>query len=1056
MNKSSESSATRNVELEAPLLAELIQTKLPTEGRLPSELLVVDCRRFLDYNTSHIRSAVNICCSKLVRRRLQENKMSALDLLLQQLSACGLGTIKDRPCPDNLHVILYDQQNFPDPSPQLSKAASIGSEPVPKEKKPLGNLAPSSTLKKVAGTGVCVLKLKAKSGSFPAGPQRGRLSAMDDSTFVNILIDKLSSCTQLASVKILKGGFLDFQARYPELCEGAAPIGGIPATPGRGASARLSLTSLSQPCMPVSNQGPTRILPFLYLGSQQDALDCELLKKHSIDYVLNLSISCPRPEFLGEESFLRIPVNDSYTEKLLPYFEEAFEFLDKVREGNGSVLVHCLAGISRSPTLAIAYIMRHLHMTSEEAYRYIKEKRPSISPNFNFLGQLLEYEKLLKARRGQEVQEQLKGSLRKVLVPPTLSPRPATARQASEQATKEAPALTRTNSFPLDYPGMKRSFSCPVKIQKLGRTSEPQKSDPESVPMEVDEQSPSSVKNYNGKREMRPSRENETASSDAVPPKVIEINDRPIPQVLPFPKISSDWQDSDPATIQPAVPRPRGLIGLRTRCALNIPQPVQEDLPSPSTELSNTLVGFKMAETPDKERKEFKPEEVSKRKEGDDEIFFETMETVDLNRDDFLSAVESSPFRFPKLRAVDTTSANPALNPEKVQIEEELEGAAARKSRPPSLEFFPCLDTFSASPNAAGPQASRKIRPTDMCAANPFFAAMAACGGVVPSQPSISPEFETPPTEFPGVDFETPPMSRAAEVGTLRFLPLSSTISSTGCESTTEHSTGKEEPSAEKETKRDSGFDQTAHQDTSVPTVFITQPTPPVVTMQPTLTRMPSETPLLDAKSTATICAAENPLFPSSASPRRKLPSASGKLSIFGSGRKNSSGEKLEKTQQRSSSLEKATAGKSEKQQKIIQKIGNLFRKAPHAPPIFAPSAATAAGPSFPAGGPNPQIFSSYFLENVAVAATASGSSAGSQRFGIGTLGVAKSATSGGISSSDLQSSSPPPKSKSETALLCSMADLDSPESGFVESYTARDPETVSVGSESSLEITVH
>lgn len=70
-------------------------------------------------------------------------------------------------------------------------------------------------------------------------------------------------------------------------------------------------------------------------------------------------------------------------------------FSDKARESNESVLVHCLAGISRSPTVAIAYVMRHLQMTCEDAYRYVKAKRATISPNFNFLGQLLEYEKQL-------------------------------------------------------------------------------------------------------------------------------------------------------------------------------------------------------------------------------------------------------------------------------------------------------------------------------------------------------------------------------------------------------------------------------------------------------------------------------------------------------------------------------------------------------------------------------------------------------------------------------------------------------------------------------------
>uniref|UniRef100_A0A5S6Q871 protein-tyrosine-phosphatase n=1 Tax=Trichuris muris TaxID=70415 RepID=A0A5S6Q871_TRIMR len=155
--------------------------------------------------------------------------------------------------------------------------------------------------------------------------------------------------------------------------------------------------SLSQPCLPVSNVGPTKILPFLYLGSQQDAMDQELLKKNRIDYVLNMSVASPKPEFLQEEHFLRIPVNDSYSEKLLPYFDQAFRFVDNVRNMNANVLVHCLAGISRSPTLVIACVMRYLRMSSEEAYRYVKDKRPTISPNFNFLGQLLEFEKNLKS-----------------------------------------------------------------------------------------------------------------------------------------------------------------------------------------------------------------------------------------------------------------------------------------------------------------------------------------------------------------------------------------------------------------------------------------------------------------------------------------------------------------------------------------------------------------------------------------------------------------------------------------------------------------------------------
>jgi dual specificity MAP kinase phosphatase len=215
--------------------------------------------------------------------------------------------------------------------------------------------------------------------------QSTHFSAIPVDSFVSILLSKLIQVFN--SVSLLRGGFLDFQSAYPSLCE------------NKSAKGANTLTSLSQPCMPISAHGPTRILPFLYLGSQQDALNKETLRDHNINYELNVSTSCPKPEFIPDSHFLRIAVNDNYNENLLPYFPKAFSFLDKVRESGGCAIVHCLAGISRSATVAISYVMRHLCMSSDDAYRYVKSKRATISPNFNFLGQLLEYEKQLIRER---------------------------------------------------------------------------------------------------------------------------------------------------------------------------------------------------------------------------------------------------------------------------------------------------------------------------------------------------------------------------------------------------------------------------------------------------------------------------------------------------------------------------------------------------------------------------------------------------------------------------------------------------------------------------------
>lgn len=54
-----------------------------------------------------------------------------------------------------------------------------------------------------------------------------------------------------------------------------------------------------------------------------------------------------------------------------------------------------MAGISRSVTLTIAYLMAHFGLSMQDSYQFVKDKRPAISPNLNFMGQLVEFEKEL-------------------------------------------------------------------------------------------------------------------------------------------------------------------------------------------------------------------------------------------------------------------------------------------------------------------------------------------------------------------------------------------------------------------------------------------------------------------------------------------------------------------------------------------------------------------------------------------------------------------------------------------------------------------------------------
>lgn len=67
--------------------------------------------------------------------------------------------------------------------------------------------------------------------------------------------------------------------------------------------------------------------------------------------------------------------------------------------------MHCHAGVSRSATICLAYLITCHNVTLSEAFRYVKNRRKVISPNFNFMGQLLKLETDVAARKSATLAE---------------------------------------------------------------------------------------------------------------------------------------------------------------------------------------------------------------------------------------------------------------------------------------------------------------------------------------------------------------------------------------------------------------------------------------------------------------------------------------------------------------------------------------------------------------------------------------------------------------------------------------------------------------------------
>lgn len=88
-----------------------------------------------------------------------------------------------------------------------------------------------------------------------------------------------------------------------------------------------------------------------------------------------------------------VAVNDEAGANILAYLDGATTFLHGILCTGSSVLVHCEMGASRSATVVIAYMIRYLQMTRDDAYLQIKKCRPVVGPNPGFWRQLEQFEK---------------------------------------------------------------------------------------------------------------------------------------------------------------------------------------------------------------------------------------------------------------------------------------------------------------------------------------------------------------------------------------------------------------------------------------------------------------------------------------------------------------------------------------------------------------------------------------------------------------------------------------------------------------------------------------
>ncbi|CAR27531.1 hypothetical protein ZYGR_0N00120 [Zygosaccharomyces rouxii] len=155
-----------------------------------------------------------------------------------------------------------------------------------------------------------------------------------------------------------------------------------------------------------------RILGGIYVGGIQPISEhVPLHGKWEITHILSIIKFEVIPEYLVRKSYTlkNISIDDDLHTNILEYFNESNRFLDNCLYPNeleydpakvdfrkkphgGNVYIHCQAGVSRSVSFTIAYLMYRYRLNLKTALHAVKRKRPMSQPNDNFMEQLQLYE----------------------------------------------------------------------------------------------------------------------------------------------------------------------------------------------------------------------------------------------------------------------------------------------------------------------------------------------------------------------------------------------------------------------------------------------------------------------------------------------------------------------------------------------------------------------------------------------------------------------------------------------------------------------------------------
>lgn len=138
----------------------------------------------------------------------------------------------------------------------------------------------------------------------------------------------------------------------------------------------------------------SQITEDLYLCGLR-GLSIENIKKNGISHIVNVTTDLANMDFPGV-TVRRYAAVDEPSQDLKQYFHPAADYIHDTIKSGGKVVVHCMAGVSRSTSIVLAYLVKYRNMTLREAFKLVRDRRSIVHPNVGFIRQLIDFEREIR------------------------------------------------------------------------------------------------------------------------------------------------------------------------------------------------------------------------------------------------------------------------------------------------------------------------------------------------------------------------------------------------------------------------------------------------------------------------------------------------------------------------------------------------------------------------------------------------------------------------------------------------------------------------------------